>query len=369
MTTEQPTQEQQTPQRMLTFASGGWVLLAAGLLSAALMVWALAGPFARSGPLIGDGHDVETYGFDLSNLSVGRATFVAGGLRKDALKAMVDPPIIAGGDVLALNKEIKYGKYLVTSDRVIGLYINGEARAYPIRTLNRHEVVNDTLGGTAIAVTYNPLCDSAIVFERTLDAEILEFGVSGLLYNSNLIMFDRRAEAKGESLWSQLLGRGIAGPLEGRRLKPVDAALIHWGAWLQAHPQTTVLDLDWQMFKGYQELNSRYDEYLRSPGLIRSVEPMPEEESPGLKAQVVIVEINDERKVYPLSLIAASIDADNRWTVTIGGESVEFIYQTNPQTVYISPQTYERLSDTPMITRHALWFAWHAMYPEDEVEQ
>ena len=193
---------------MLTFRSGGWVLLLSGVCTLALFIWAVGG-VGRS--LIGEAGDLASYGFDVTTCLIPQDQIVTGALKKDALLALVDPPVIDGDKIPDLNAQL-YGKYLVPSDRVIGVEINGESRAYPLLVLNCHEIVNDTLGGVAIAVTYNPLCDSIVVFEREVAGETLEFGVSGLLYNSNLMMFDRRPDAQGESLWSQLLGRAVAGP-------------------------------------------------------------------------------------------------------------------------------------------------------------
>ena len=106
-----------------------------------------------------------------------------------------------------------HGRFLVPGDLVIGLSLHGEARAYPLEILALHEVCNDTLGGEPILVTYQPLCDSAVVFERRVDGHTREFGVSGLLYNSNLLMYDRHPEQpQDESLWSQLQFRALAGP-------------------------------------------------------------------------------------------------------------------------------------------------------------
>ena len=116
--------------------------------------------------------------------------------------------------------------------------LNGESRAYPLLVMQCHEIANDTLGGVPIAVTYNPLCDSVVVFDRRVGDEVLEFGVSGLLYSSNMLMFDRRPDALGESLWCQLLGRAISGPLVDTPLAVLDAAVTDWAGWLADHPGT-----------------------------------------------------------------------------------------------------------------------------------
>jgi hypothetical protein len=127
--------------------------------------------------------------------------------------------------------------YLASFDRVIGVEIDGDARAYPVRVLNWHEVVNDVVAGVPIAVTFCPLCGTGVVFDRRVDNATLVFGVSGKLYRANLLMFD---ELTG-SLWAQALGEAIQGPYHGTRLRLVTATLAEWETWKQAHPNTRLL--------------------------------------------------------------------------------------------------------------------------------
>ena len=127
---------------------------------------------------------------------------------------------------------------LPQEEPVLSVEIDGQARAYPIRYLLFHEIVNDELGGTPLAVTYCPLCNTGVVFERpTIRGEVLSFGVSGLLLHSNLVMVDRETG----SLWSQVLGEAIGGELEGRRLEILPAQTVSWGDWAAAHPRGLVL--------------------------------------------------------------------------------------------------------------------------------
>ncbi len=354
------TQTRQSHERMLTLRSGGWVLASAGACTLAILILVVSG-IGR--PLIGKQGDVPSYGFDLTTCLIPQNQIVTGGLRKDALQALVDPAVIDGDEITDLNDQL-YGKYLVSSDRVIGVEINGEARAYPLLVLNCHEIVNDTLGGQPIAVTYNPLCDSVAVFQREVSGEILEFGVSGLLYNSNLMMFDRQSDAQGESLWSQLLGRAIAGPAaeSGRELAPVPASVIRWADWLALHPRTTVLALDREMFKRYKDTS--YENYFLSPTLWFDVDPPPPEGELATKERMLIVETASQRRVYPLALIAGQADEVGRWTDSLGGVDVEFVCTTDPRTVHVASTNGDNI-----ITRYAMWFAWHAMYPDDEPVQ
>ncbi|GAF92675.1 unnamed protein product, partial [marine sediment metagenome] len=120
-------------------------------------------------------------GFDLSNSVLPRKLIRRGGPSRDGIPALVDPPVVNASQV----------GYLRPFDRVAGVVVEGVARAYPLRILNYHEVVNDRVGRTSLAVTYCPLCDSVVVFDRRTDRGELQFGVSGLLYNSNVLLYDR----------------------------------------------------------------------------------------------------------------------------------------------------------------------------------
>ncbi|MHC4420040.1 MAG: DUF3179 domain-containing (seleno)protein [Planctomycetota bacterium] len=356
MTTETPRR-----QRLLTFRSGGWVLLLGAVVTIGVTAWALGGAFARNRtPLLGDGKDVETYGFELTPCLVSREQLVAAGMCKDALRALNDPPVVAGRGVEGINKRQR-GKFLVSTDRVIGVTVNGAARAYPILILNCHEVVNDTLGGVPIVVTYNPPCDSAVAFERTVGGEILEFGVSGLLYNSNLLMYDRREGGAGESLWSQLLGKAIVGPAAagGRTLTMIDTALVAWADWLAAHPDTTVVDRDPKKLKLYKQTN--YDGYFQSPRLRFPVSPMPPRDGPRAKDRVVVVSTDGARAVYPLADIARRADGDGTLRTTLDGTAVRLRYRADPPTVAVTGEP----GGAPITAVHSFWFAWHAMHPDD----
>ncbi len=122
---------------------------------------------------------------------------------------------------------------------VLGVAINGEARAYPIHILSFHEIVNDVVGGEPVAVTWCPLCFSAIVFSRSLEgsAEPLTFGVSGQLLNNTLVMYDRQTG----SLWSQLYGGAVEGPWAGRSLAMFPSVLVAWEEWQRTYPEALVL--------------------------------------------------------------------------------------------------------------------------------
>jgi len=263
----------------LTFDNGGWALMVAALF-ALLIAWRLldqAGVFSGREPLKGDGKHLESYGFDLGSLKVPRELLTPA-LPKDKIRALTNPATLPGSGVAAYNKEqrARYErKFLVAGDRVLGVVLGGEARAYPLNVLCWHEIANDTLAGAPIAATYNPLCDSAAVFSRESGGVVREFGVSGLLYNSNLVMYDRPPGGQGESLWSQLQLRAIAGPAgaAGLALAPLPCELTRWDDWYRRYPETTVCLGDPAF--GSQYNTNPYGPYFMTAKLRFPVQPEP----------------------------------------------------------------------------------------------
>lgn len=130
--------------------------------------------------------------------------------------------------------------FLSDQEPVLALQIDGEARAYPVQILMWHEIVNDTFGTTPVAVTYCPLCNSAVAYDRRVGDRVLSFGTSGLLWNSALVMYDRQTE----SLWSHFIGSSIAGVLNETELTRFPVATVPWRVWKAAHPDGLVLSRD-----------------------------------------------------------------------------------------------------------------------------
>jgi hypothetical protein len=150
------------------------------------------------------------------------------GAGKDQIPAITEPAFAAdwSGVEWALSDE----------ETVIGIERDGDARAYPLSVLDWHEIVNDEFHGPLL-VTYCPLCGSGVTADRLVDGEPTTFGVSGLLWQSDLVMYD----AATESLWSQVLGQAIRGPKTGTRLSLVPSSFTSWGAWQETHPEGEVL--------------------------------------------------------------------------------------------------------------------------------
>ena len=141
----------------------------------------------------------------------------------------------------------KADQWLKGQEPVIALEIDGDARAYPLQVLIWHEIVNDVIGGVPVAVTFCPLCNSAIVFDRRLDGVVHDFGVSGNLRNSDLIMWDHQSE----SWWQQFTGEAIVGELTGKQLTMIPASIISWADFKAANPKAKVLSKDTGFNRSY----------------------------------------------------------------------------------------------------------------------
>lgn len=230
-----------------------------------MLIWGLLS--VVYGPsLLGDGENPETYGFDLTNLTIDLDSIQSSGNPRDFLLVYDSPSNAPGSEVAALNasRSRSWQKEVVSSDRVIGVQINGEFRAYPLFIMNAHEVVLDELGGVPIAVTYSPLLDAVSVFDRRIEDEVLEFGVSGLLLESNLLFYDRN---ETPSLFEQLNGAAISGPRVGTTLSRIPGVAIdRWSTWYEAHPESTVILRDPQSLGRYKRIS--YDRYFDGEGWI-----------------------------------------------------------------------------------------------------
>lgn len=189
----------------------------------------------------------KTLPFEVTRHIVPLRQIEGGGPPRDGIPALIDPEYIPAEEA---------GRLLEPSDRVLGVLFNGEARAYPIRILNWHELVNDTVGGRPILVSWCPLCGSGVVYDPMIGGRRHIFGVSGLLYKRNLLFFDRQTG----SLWSQLLSEAVTGPMAGTKLHALPAEDTTWKNWESPHPDTLVLSFA----TGYQR-DYRADPYAAMP--------------------------------------------------------------------------------------------------------
>lgn len=347
---------------MLELRSGGWVLALMVVLMGIVLCWRLAVIVPNwNSRAIGDGRNVASYGFDLSVCLVPPERIVAARMPRDGLPALIGPPTISAAEMDALR--LGLGPFLTQEDRVIGVRLGDEARAYPLRIVMWHEVVNDTLGGVPLAVTYNPLCDAAVVFDRRVNGQTCTFGVSGLLYNSNLLLYDRQA-AGGESLWSQLLLRAIAGPAaQGEKvLKPLPMYLLRWSDWRAMHPRTRVLAPD--PLRRRLHRREAYSTYFASPRLEFPVGPLPPGPADGYKLPCLAVPVSHGWRAIPLDVIARCAGPDGSWTTVVDGRRLRFEYRKSPPTAWVS----DAESGEAVECAYAFRFAWYAIHgPESLV--
>jgi hypothetical protein len=170
---------------------------------------------------------------DFSQHTVPLEQIKSGGPHKDGIPSIDTPRFERLNDGAAAGWASRIGD----AEPVIALEIRGDARAYPLSVLIWHEIVNDVVGGAPVAVTYCPLCNSSLVFERTVENRVLDFGATGKLRNSDLVMYDRQTE----SWWQQFGGDAIAGVMSGKRLRLVPSRLESFGRFRQRFPNGQVL--------------------------------------------------------------------------------------------------------------------------------
>ena len=298
-----------------------------------------------------------------------------GGPPKDGIPS-IDNPVFA---------EVSDSDFVSDSDTVIGLHINGEAKAYPLFILVWHEIVNDRIGGIPVSVTYCPLCYTNQVFERIIDGQEVEFGTSGKLYNSNLLMYDRLTE----SYWSQALGLAVTGELSGYTLDLVPFDVIAWGDWKILHPDTTVLTTDTGAIRPYD--TDPYGNYYTEPRIMFPVSHR--DDRLGLKEIIVgftqdniykayaqndiesKVLINDSIGDAPILLVSLFPQNTRSFERTLDGNVLDFVFlddtitdiQTNSQWDYsglsISGENagkqLKRIPNEP-----GFWFEWVAFHPD-----
>jgi hypothetical protein len=164
---------------------------------------------------------------DFTLATVDLAEIISGGPPKDGIPSIDDPKFVPVAEV----------DDLVPQEPVLSLVLAGDARAYPLRVMMWHEIVNDVVAGTPVTVTYCPLCNTGIVFDRRLDGRTLDFGTTGKLRYSDLVMYDRQTE----SWWQQFGGEAIVGELAGRSLSMLPSRLESWESFRARAPKGRVL--------------------------------------------------------------------------------------------------------------------------------
>jgi hypothetical protein len=243
-----------------------------------------------------------------------------GGIALEGIPALDDPPHVAA----------EAAPWLEPGEPVVGVAVAGEARAYPLRILDWHELVNDRLGGIPVALVYCTLCGSAIAYDARRDGdEPHRFSTSGLLHKSNKLMLDRETR----TLWHQLTGRAVLGPLaaEERTLPLLPTVVTSWQAWRERHPGTSVLSLDTGHERPYVP-GVPYGSYFESPQKM-----FPARETRGelpSKERVYGLVVGGIAKAWPLAeLVAAQVTNDTlgeEGVVLVAGEGRVLVSERDP---------------------------------------
>jgi len=292
---------------------------------------------------------------DFSKHSIEWSEILSGGPPKDGIPSIDEPKFQPVAD----ETDVK------PNEPVIGLEINGDARAYPLRILIWHEIVNDTVGGEPVAVTYCPLCNSAVVFERVVKGEVTTFGTTGKLRNSDLVMYDRLTE----SWWQQFTGKAIVGEMTGAKLDILPARLESLAQFRERHPDGRILVPNNPDFRNYGR--NPYAGYDSSdqPFLFRG--DLPEDINPMVR---VVMVRTDEPAIVSLDLL--------REQKRIKAGDVTLSWQTGQASALdnssvaggrdVGTVTAQRAtSDGPQDVPYEVTFAFvaHAFHPEIKIAQ
>lgn len=287
------------------------------------------------------GYAERLNGFELQGALIPAEEILRGGPAKDGIPSIDDPHFVTAEQALRLDD----------SDMVIGVSRNGIGKAYPIRILNWHEVVNDHLGGEPLVITFCPLCGSGMVFQRRVGERNLTFGVSGLLYNSDVLLYDRQTE----SLWSQIEARAVTGEHRGQALSPVPVEHTSWSDWRRRHPDTLVLSFetgfqrnyDFDPYGGYEQSAATY-----FPVKFRAAGFHPKE-------RVIGLVLGAEAKAWPFIELGK-----------VGGPLHDSLAGTSVVVHFDSKHQSARILDgegklLPAVTLY--WFAWAAFHPDTAI--
>src|SRR3989338_233281 len=269
--------------------------------------------------------------------------FLSGGPPKDGIPSIDAPKFIPA------NK----ADWLSDSELGLGIIYKDEARFYPFRILVYHEIVNDFIQDNPILVTYCPLCFTGIGFIREIDGGPVEFCVSGKLYNSELVMYDR----KTDSYWLQTLGKAVLGPLTGTKLKKIVSDTVLWGDWRKIHPDTKVLSRKTGFLRSYNG-NNPYgnDGDFTSIGLQFPVE---NKDSRLQDYEIVYgIELNNKFKAYKKS------DAEKLGAIedSVGDKKITITFDQNLKSARAQTESGEQI-----IVETLFWFAWYAFHPDTEL--
>lgn len=265
----------------------------------------------------------------------------SGGPDKDGIPSIDKPRFISAGDASELKPD----------DVVMGLEHNGKAKAYPIAIMNWHEIVNDSFVDSPVVVTFCPLCGSGMAFSANVGGLEMKFGVSGLLYNSDVLLYDRQTD----SLWSQIMAKAVTGSMKGTRLKMLPLSWTTWADWKKRYPETLVLSRETGFKRDYNK--DPYAGYEDSEGVWFPVKHKDARYHP--KERVLGIEVDGRFKVYPFAELSRTNGA---FKDSFADQNFTIEYNQTSKSARITGENGEEI---PSVS--SFWFAWYAFHPDTEV--
>jgi hypothetical protein len=285
----------------------------------------------------------EKNGFDLSDALIPVDEVHRGGPPRDGIPSIDNPKFVPASGELPWRE-----------DDLVMTYDHGqEWYAFPIGILNWHEIVNHGASEKPVLITFCPLCGTGMAFDPNVEGRTLTFGVSGLLYNSDLLMYDHQTE----SLWSQIEGRAISGPLAGSKLEPVAIRHELWRKWRnRVGDAGRVLSTDTGHRRNYRQ--SPYGDYDHSERLYFPVSSTSRKYHP--KTWVLGWTYNGESKAWPFPELADH--GDGVLEDQIGGRKVSVHFDADVPSAELRDESGKLLPAT-----RAFWFAWYTFHPETQI--
>lgn len=278
----------------------------------------------------------------------------------DGVKYIVDPDkIISGGppkDGIPSIDKPKFvsveeaDKWIQDNELVLAIIYKGVKRVYPLQIMVWHEIVNDNIAQDPLLITYCPLCGSGIAYERKINGEEVEFGTSGKLYNSNLVMYDR----KTDTYWTQIDGLAVVGELTGTRLTPVSIDTVVWRDWKKSNPESLVLSQDTGFERAYGK--DPYGSYYETSFLFFPVENRDDRVHP--KTVVFGIKVDGIFKAYKEEdLKELKVIED-----TVNGIKIKVERDGAGVVKIINTVTGEEI-----VKERDFWFAWYAFHPDTQL--
>ena len=240
--------------------------------------------------------------------------------------------------------------FMKDEDWVLGLVQNGIEKAYPIKIISWHEIINDEFGKDPILVSYCPLCGSGVAYKRTIQGMGVEFGVSGILYNSNLVMYDRVTR----SLWDQIEGKAIVGGSTGLTLEMVPLSQTTWKIWREQHPNTLVLSEETGFNRDYTK--NPYADYDKDATIRFPVEHLSKLLYP--KARVFGLQIGGEALAIKEDWLRQKKSIKEK----LGKKKLEISYHGDGSVTAVDEKTGE-----VFVANKMFWFAWSAFHPDTKL--